>query len=70
MKVLNYADYKVVWYNETAEEDIKSETRNGQVGSLISLTDNDKANFYNSDKSVKYIYTSDDLGEKTIAERW
>ena len=63
-----YADYKVVWYNETAEEDIKSETRNGQVGSLISLSDNDKANFYNSDKSVKYIYTSDDLGEKTIAK--
>ena len=63
-----YADYKVVWYNETAEEDIKSETRNGQVGSLISLSDNDKANFYNSDKSIKYIYTEDDLGEKTIAK--
>lgn len=60
------ANYKVAFVCNNSE--IKeADTRSGDVGSPITLFASDKENFFNEDKSKRYIYESDDLGEKTIA---
>lgn len=62
-----FADYKVVWWDDTANAKIKEETRNAQAGSPISLLAEDIQNFYNSGNTIKYVYVSNDLGEQTVA---
>lgn len=44
-----------------------SETRTGDVGAAISLIASDKENFFNDDRTMKYMYVSDDASSKTIA---
>lgn len=47
--------------------DIKEETRTGVVDAGINILPTDKEPFFNSDKTKKYIYVSDDSEGKTIA---
>lgn len=61
-----FADYTVNFYDADADAVVKSDTRNGQVGAAISLTDKDKEAFYSEDGNTKYTYVSDDAAEKTI----
>ena len=61
-----YADYTVSFYDQTSETEIKSELRNGLVGSVISLTNSDVSDFKNDDNTIKYIYVSDDSEGKTV----
>ena len=42
-------------------------TRSGEVGATVTLQDIDKEVCYNSDQTIKYIYSSDDASSKTIA---
>lgn len=60
------ADYTVNWVcnNQT----VKSETRNGEVGSDIVLTNADKETFFNSDQTKRYIYVSDNSEGKTVSD--
>ena len=64
----SYADYTVVSFDETSGQEIRSETRNDEVGSAITLEKNDKDAIFNDDETVRYIYVSDDAAEKEIAE--
>ena len=60
------ADYTVKYL--CGETEIKeSVTRSGEVGSPITLQSTDKETFYNSDNTIKYLYDSDDVSNKTIA---
>ena len=67
-QTISIADYKVKYVDESGNELKDAETRTGQVGGAITLTTADKANFFTSDNTKKYIYASDDASEKTIAE--
>lgn len=58
------ADYTLKYVVDS--ETIKEEVKSGIVGSEISLAANEIANFYNEDKTVKYIYVSNDAEGKTI----
>ena len=62
------ADYTVKYVDGDGNEIKTAETRTGQVGGAITLTTADKATFFTSDNTKKYIYASDDASEKTIAE--
>ena len=62
------ADYTIKYVDGDGNEIKTAETRTGQVGGAITLTTADKANFFTSDNTKKYIYASDDASEKTIAE--
>ena len=62
------ADYTIKYVDGDGNEIKTAETRTGQVGGAITLTTADKANFFISDNTKKYIYASDDASEKTIAE--
>ncbi len=62
------ASYTVKFVDGSGTEIKTSETRVGQKNAACSLTEEDKASFYNTDKTKKYIYDSDDASTKTIAE--
>ena len=47
---------------------IKTVEKSDIVGSAINLADNEKAPFFNEEKTQKYIYVSDDASGKTVAE--
>lgn len=60
------ADYTVKYF--CGETEIKDAViRSGEVDAPITLQATDKETFFNSDNSTKYIYSSDDASEKTIA---
>ncbi len=67
-QTITTADYKVKYVDESGNEIKESVTRKGEVDGAIALTDGDKANFFNSNKTKKYIYVSDDAGDKTIGK--
>lgn len=61
------AEYTVKYIangNEIRESVIKS----GVIGAPVILENTDKEDFFNDDKSMKYIYVSDDASEMIIAE--
>ena len=60
------ANYTVKYVDEDNNEIKTSEERTGGVGASVSLLDTDKANFFNADKSQKYIYVSDNVENTTI----
>lgn len=59
-----FAEYKVNYVCDG--EIIKTETKTGEVGTAVSLTSSDTANF--TLDGVKYIYVSNDAEGKTVAE--
>src|SRR5574344_278212 len=62
------AAYTVKYLDESNTEIKTSDAkRTGEVGRYASLTDADKATFYNSDNSKKYVYSSDNASTTTIA---
>ena len=63
VEVVKLADYTLDYVCNG--ESIKKEKVTGVVGSEIILTDDQKANFYNDDETVKYIYVNNDLKEGT-----
>ena len=62
------ANYTVKFVDGNGNEVKTAETRIGQKNATCSVTEEDKASFYNTDKTKKYIYDSDDASSKTIAE--
>ncbi len=62
------ADYKVKYVDADGNEIKTAETRTGVVDGAIVLTTADKNAIFNEDKTKKYIYSSDDADEKTVAE--
>ena len=46
---------------------IKEETQTAEIGSEITLTEAQTSDFFNEDKTVKYIYVSNDAEGKTVA---
>ncbi len=62
------ANYTVKFVDGNGNEVKTAETRIGQKDAACSVTEEDKASFYNTDKTKKYIYDSDDASSKTIAE--
>lgn len=50
--------------NELKTSDVRSES----IGATIELKAEDKASIYNEDKTVKYVYDSDDAAEKAVAQ--
>ncbi len=64
----NTADYTVKYVDENSAELKDSATYSGTIGESISLTDADKASFYNSDNTKKYVYLSDDSADKTVTD--
>lgn len=50
------------------DEEIDSKKGSGLIGTMPELDAEDKENFFNSDKTKKYIYVSDDASSQTIAE--
>lgn len=61
------AEYTVK-YIANGNEIKESVTKSGVIGAPVILENTDKENFFNDDKSMKYIYVSDDASEKIIAE--
>ena len=61
------AEYTVK-YIANGNEVKESATKSGVIGAPVILENTDKENFFNDDKSMKYIYVSDDASEKIIAE--
>lgn len=50
--------------NELKTSDVRSES----IGATVELKADDKESIYNEDKTVKYVYDSDDAAEKTVAQ--
>lgn len=62
------ANYTVKYVDENGNELKSSQTYVGTIGTAITLNDDDKAPVYNEDKTVKYVYDSDDIDGKTVAK--
>ncbi|MDE5850379.1 MAG: Ig-like domain-containing protein [Muribaculaceae bacterium] len=62
---VDYANYTLDYVCDG--KSIKSETHVGVVGSAITLNDLQIANFFNEDKTAKYIYVSNDVDGKKVA---
>lgn len=61
------AIYTVKFVDEEGNEVKTAETHTESIGASASIKDEDKASIYNSDKTVKYLYVSDDADGKTVA---
>ena len=61
------AKYTVNYVDESGNELKTAKEYGGVVGDSVVLTDTDKASFYNSENTKKYIYVSDDSEGKTVA---
>lgn len=59
--------YTVKFQDENGISIKDDETRSSAAGEAVSATDDDKATFYNSNKSQKYVFSSV-TGEGTLAE--
>lgn len=62
------ANYTVKFVDTNGKELKSSELRMGGKGSSISISTEDKQSIYTEDNTKKYIYVSDDAGDKTVAE--
>ena len=66
---VKFADAKVVFVdpdgNEIKEARVVNEVR---VGSTINILESDKAPVYNAEKTVKWVYDSDNAAETPVAE--
>ena len=63
-----FADYTVRFVDPDGNELKEAITRNGKIGSTAWLYESDKTPLYNADKSIKYVYDSDNTKETPIAE--
>jgi len=63
-----FADYTVNWWDEAADSLLYTETRKGNVGDPIVLSEEDKASRFNSDGTMKFVYDFDDVESRTYAE--
>lgn len=62
------ANYAIKYTKSDGTTEIKTPvTRTGAVGESISLTSEDKATFYNTGNTEKYVYNSDNASATTIA---
>lgn len=61
------ASYAVKFVDGNGVDIKEAETRTGVVDAGINIFPTDKESFFNSDKTKKYIYVSDDSEGKTIA---
>lgn len=59
--------YTVKYVDGNGNEIKASDERSESIGAAITLKDTDKAPVYNEDKTVKYIYVSDDAEGQTVA---
>lgn len=66
---VKYADAKIIYVDPDGNE-IKEarEVKDVRIGSYISLLESDKAPFYNAEKTIKWVYDSDDAAEVAVAE--
>ena len=62
-----YATYTIKYVDAYDNELKPSRSDEGKVGSYVTLYESDKASFYNDDRSMKYIYTSDNTATEVIA---
>ena len=62
------AQYTIKYVDAEGNEIKAAETRTGFVGDACALENDDKESLYNEDNTVKYIYESDDLEGKTVAQ--
>ena len=67
---VKFADAKVIYVDPDGKE-IKDarEIKEVRVGSKINLLESDKAPIYNAEKTVKWVYDSDDAAETPVAEK-
>ena len=65
---IKYADAKIVFVDPDGNELKDSRTVNGRVGSNVILVASDKTPIYNSEKTVKWVYDTDNAAETPIAE--
>ncbi|MDE7456713.1 MAG: hypothetical protein K2M96_08405 [Prevotella sp.] len=66
---VKYTDAKVVYVDPDGNELKDARVINGvRVGSFVSLVESDKAAIYNADKTVKWMYDTDDAAEVEVAE--
>ena len=63
-----YADYTVKFVDEQGAEIKDPVSHNGLVGGDVALVPSDTENFFNADKTKKYIYVSNDAEGMKIAE--
>ncbi len=62
-----YATYTIKYVDAYDNELKPSRSDEGKVGSYVTLLESDKVSFYNDDRSMKYIYTSDNTATEVIA---
>jgi surface protein len=62
-----YATYTIKYVDAYDNELKPSRSDEGKVGSYVTLPQSDKVSFYNDDRSMKYIYTSDNTATEVIA---
>ena len=60
------AKYTVKYVDENNNEIKDANERQGEVGSSVVLTNSDKDNFFNEEKTKKYIYVSDNSNSVSI----
>ena len=66
---VKYTDAKIVYVDPDGNELKDARVVNGaRVGSFITLVAGDKAAVYNADKTVKWLYDTDDAAEVEVAE--
>lgn len=66
---VKYTDAKIVYVDPDGNELKDARVINGaRIGSFITLVEGDKAAIYNADKTVKWMYDTDDAAEVEVAE--
>ena len=66
---VKYADAKIIYVDPEGNELKEArEVAGARVGTYITLIESDKAAIYNADKTVKWVYDTDDAAEVAVAE--
>lgn len=66
---VKYTDAKIVYVDPDGNELKEARVVSGvRVGSFVSLVESDKAAIYNEDKTVKWMYDTDDAAETEVEE--